>query len=141
MINIFDALTKEELTDILNNYFDSKKEGCRCESLVPYAWAIKDNVGGDFSLNDAIEWVKNDFFEEIARRYCYDTKNEYINLQKKIFEEINTLQIMIIKDWEPSVCPRCNERFSAYEDCDDGYYRRAYSLERCPYCGQKVKWE
>ena len=60
---------------------------------------------------------------------------------EKIFEEINTLQIMIIKDWEPSVCPRCNERFSAYEDCDDGYYRRAYSLERCPYCGQKVKWE
>ena len=28
-----------------------------------------------------------------------------------------------------------------YEECDDGYYHRAYSLERCPYCGQKIKWK
>ena len=141
MVNIFETLSKERLTKILTDYFASGKESCRCKSLVPYAQAIKDNIGEDFSLKDAIEWAKKDFFEEIARRYCYDTKNEYINLQKKIIEELNTPQKMITREWEPSVCPRCNEQFSAYEDCDDGYYRRAYSLERCPYCGQKIKWK
>lgn len=32
------------------------------------------------------------------------------------------------------------ESYYDYEECDDGYYDRAYSLERCPYCGQKLEW-
>ena len=31
--------------------------------------------------------------------------------------------------------------FFDYEPCDDGYYQRAYSMERCPFCGQKLNWD
>ena len=63
-------------------------------------------------------------------------QNEYNKMQ-----EINIPKKVITEDWESSVCPNCKENFSEYEECDDGYYQRAYSLERCPYCGQKLKWE
>ena len=65
-----------------------------------------------------------------------DIQNEYNKMQ-----EINIPKKVITEDWESSVCPNCKENFSEYEECDDGYYQRAYSLERCPYCGQKLKWE
>jgi hypothetical protein len=48
--------------------------------------------------------------------------------------------LVIQEKWSPSECPRCHKDFSEYEPCDDGYYARAYSLERCPYCGQLIKW-
>lgn len=94
------------------------------------------------------KWLDHIDFEYEHPGYAKDLykeldniQNEYNNLQKNILEEINTPRTMIPKDWVPSVCPRCKERFSEYEECDDGYYHRAYSLERCPYCGQKIKWE
>ena len=52
--------------------------------------------------------------------------------------DINTPQNVIQKDWDPSICPRCNNNFD--EDCNDGYYVRATCLERCPHCGQKLEW-
>lgn len=66
---------------------------------------------------------------------------EYKKGYKQALKDINKPQKMIMEKWEPSVCPRCKEVFYEYEDCDDGYYKRAYSLERCPYCGQKIVWE
>lgn len=47
---------------------------------------------------------------------------------------------VIQEKWEPSECPRCHKHFREFEPCDDGYYDRAYSLVRCPYCGQSIKW-
>lgn len=76
-----------------------------------------------------------DLYEELD-----NIQDEYNDLQERILQEINTPRKMITKNWEPSVCPRCNESFSDYEECDDGYYQRAYALQRCPYCGQKIKW-
>ncbi len=55
---------------------------------------------------------------------------------KRINEPIN----VIIEDWEPSMCPRCKTYNSFNETASDGYYNRAYS-ERCPHCGQKLKWK
>lgn len=49
--------------------------------------------------------------------------------------------LVIQENWNPSKCPRCMQSFYDYEPCDDGYYSRATSLERCPYCGQKIKWD
>lgn len=49
--------------------------------------------------------------------------------------------ILVIQEkWSASACPRCKESFFDYEKCDDGYYTRASSLERCPYCGQNLTW-
>lgn len=56
-------------------------------------------------------------------------------------EKINTPRLVIQQQWKPSRCPTCGEYFDDYEDCNDGYYKRAYNLNRCPFCGQKIKWE
>lgn len=65
---------------------------------------------------------------------------EYQKGYEQALKDINKPRKVIIENWEPSICPRCRERFYDYEPCDDGYYQRAYSLERCPFCGQKLKW-
>lgn len=54
---------------------------------------------------------------------------------------LNEPKLMIQKDWNPSHCPNCNKSYSNLENCDDGYYERATSLIRCPYCGQRIKWD
>ena len=59
---------------------------------------------------------------------------------RKALQDINIDEKVIIEKWEPSVCPRCFRNFSDFEPCDDGYYSRAESLTRCPYCGQAIKW-
>lgn len=66
--------------------------------------------------------------------------NMYESGYHQALKDINTEMQMITEDWEPSKCPRCSHNFYDYEDCDDGYYHRAYGLERCPFCGQKIKW-
>jgi len=66
--------------------------------------------------------------------------NEYKNGYKKALEDINTEEYAITKEWNPSECPRCHHDFDEYEPCNDGQYKRAYALNRCPYCGQKIKW-
>lgn len=66
---------------------------------------------------------------------------EYNKGYSQALKDINKPMQMIIEKWEPSVCPRCKETFSEYEPCHDGYYVRASTLERCPYCGQKIIWE
>ena len=52
---------------------------------------------------------------------------------QKALRDINTPRKVIQKEWNPSECPRCQKNYSAYEECHDGYYKRVYSLERCPY--------
>jgi ribosomal protein S27AE len=52
---------------------------------------------------------------------------EYLNTDKKVIQ----------KQWSPSECPTCGGNFD--ENCDDGYYKRAYE-ERCPRCGQSLNW-
>lgn len=69
-----------------------------------------------------------------------EKSNDYRNGYKQALRDINTAQKVIQENWNPSKCPRCRTSFYDYETCDDGYYQRAYSLERCPYCGQKLEW-
>lgn len=70
-----------------------------------------------------------------------DDNDSYIRGYKKALEDINEPMLVIQKKWNPSECPRCRSDFSEFEECDDGYYNRATNLVRCPYCGQKLKWE
>ena len=69
MKNPYETMTDDELKTIYNDIMDSKHKGIRAESLVPYAKDIKENIGNHFTLGDAITWAKNDFFDEVAKRY------------------------------------------------------------------------
>lgn len=62
-------MKNEELSAIYKDYITSKNEGNRCESFVPYAREIKENIGGDFTLAEAIYLTKLDFFEEVCDRF------------------------------------------------------------------------
>lgn len=65
---------------------------------------------------------------------------EYERGYNQALKDINRPMIVVIKEWSPSECPRCGHGFSDFEDCNDGYYRRATTMQRCPYCGQKLDW-
>lgn len=44
-----------------------------------------------------------------------------------------------IKDWSPARCPFCNYELST--SLGDGYYQHPTFLERCPKCGQSIRWD
>ena len=67
--NPYASMTNEELSTIYKDYVVSKNEGKRCESFVPYAKEIKENICGDFTLAEGIRWAKIDFFEEVCTRF------------------------------------------------------------------------
>lgn len=69
-----------------------------------------------------------------------EKSTDYRKGYEQAIKDINTPRKVIQKDWNPSECPCCKKSFYEYEPCDDGYYQRAYSLERCPECGQKIEW-
>ena len=69
MENIYIKMSDDDLLFIYKDIIESDNIPQRVESLVPYAEKIKDNIGGDFTLREAIEWSRKDFFEEVARRY------------------------------------------------------------------------
>ncbi len=43
----------------------------------------------------------------------------------------------ISKSWSPNLCPHCDADLGG--DCNDGYYQNPH-YERCPVCGQKLKY-
>lgn len=43
----------------------------------------------------------------------------------------------ISKSWSPNLCPHCDADLGG--DCSDGYYQNPH-YERCPVCGQKLKY-
>ncbi len=65
---------------------------------------------------------------------------ERLETEVELFENLNTPKDVIIAKWDPTECPTCRKDFFDYEPCKDGYYKRAYHLDRCPHCGQKLKW-
>jgi hypothetical protein len=73
---------------------------------------------------------------------CSEAHDEYVYIRaiKDLLEMLNRPERPVTEDWQVSTCPTCEEGFYDYEECDDGYYTRAYSLDRCPFCGQKLKW-
>lgn len=49
-------------------------------------------------------------------------------MEKQIKKEV------IIKPWDPTICPTCNWELS--KSLGDGYYKHWKSLRTCPRCGQ-----
>ena len=68
------------------------------------------------------------------------SENEYELGYQQALRDINTPMDVIAEKWNPTQCPRCGSAFFDYEPCDDGYYKRARHLTRCPDCGQKLNW-
>ncbi|MBS4902338.1 MAG: hypothetical protein KHZ96_07640 [Coprobacillus sp.] len=69
MKNPYEFMTNKELSKIYKDYTESKNKGVRCESFVPYAREIKENIGEGFTVADGINWAKIDFFEEVCNRF------------------------------------------------------------------------
>nr|DAP47671.1 MAG TPA: DNTTIP1 dimerization domain protein [Caudoviricetes sp.] len=69
MKNPYGSMTNEELSKIYKDYIESKNKEARCESFVPYAREIKENIGDGFTVADGINWAKIDFFEEVCNRF------------------------------------------------------------------------
>lgn len=46
---------------------------------------------------------------------------------------------VIIKPWEPSICPTCGMELS--KSLGDGYYKHWMNLRRCTRCGQAIQWD
>lgn len=69
MKNPYSSMTNEKLSEIYKDYIVSKNEGRRCESFVPYAKKIKENISGDFTLAEGISYAKIVFFEEVCDRF------------------------------------------------------------------------
>ncbi|MEG1562513.1 MAG: hypothetical protein RR365_02110 [Bacteroides sp.] len=65
---------------------------------------------------------------------------EYQNGYNRALADINQPMVVVTEAWDPSECPRCGRDFAEFEPCYDGYYDRVTSMERCPYCGQKLCW-
>lgn len=52
MKNPYGSMTNEELSKIYKDYIESKNKEARCESFVPYAREIKENIGDGFTVAD-----------------------------------------------------------------------------------------
>lgn len=68
-------------------------------------------------------------------------KREEINEAIELAIESIKLRIptkVISQKWNPNQCPFCLTDLGG--DCCDGYYENPY-YDRCPVCGQKLKWE
>lgn len=81
----------------------------------------------------------DDIVVDLSELYDLNSK-EFKSGYAQALKDINTPLLMIMEDYSPSKCPRCQKDYFEYEPCDDGYYKRATSLERCPYCGQNIVW-
>jgi len=73
-------------------------------------------------------------------RRVIEKMTDYERGYKQALDDISSPQAVVAERWSLSECPRCAENFRDYEPCDDGYYKRAMSMLRCPYCGQKLDW-
>lgn len=103
--------------------------------------AILWNVLNDFRLQPETFGDKYAYYESILKESKENMQTDFERGYQKAMEEINTPMNVIMLKWSPSKCPRCQKDFSDYEPCNDGYYNRANSMERCPFCGQKLDWK
>lgn len=93
----------------------------------------------------SLKYNDQNFLQEIdpsefppeLRVYIDQVKHDSYN---QAIKDFNTAKMVIVKQWNPSICPTCEHDFGEYEHCYDGFYDRCTNLERCPYCGQKICW-
>ena len=73
--NPFEKMSDESLADVAKNIWDSKKNGERAESLIPYAEQISEAISGQtaeplVSKNVCLDIAKDMFYDALCRRFC-----------------------------------------------------------------------
>lgn len=79
MTRPFICMNDEQLCEIYKDIEKSTAERRKVKSLVPYARIIRDNIndsGELFTLREGLEWVKEDFYMEVAKRFCRLIENQ-----------------------------------------------------------------
>ena len=71
----FDEMTNEALANVAKNIWDSKQNGERAESLIPYAEQISESISGKtaeplVSKNVCLDIAKDMFYDALCRRFC-----------------------------------------------------------------------
>lgn len=83
----------------------------------------------DYVIEEAIEALKE--IQQYREIGTVEECREAVEKQKP--------KKVIIKPWEPSICPTCGVELS--ESLGDGYYKHWMYLRRCTRCGQKIQWD
>lgn len=73
--NPFEEMSDESLADVAKNIWDSKRNGERAESLIPYAEQISEAISGQtaeplVSKNVCLDIAKDMFYDVLCRRFC-----------------------------------------------------------------------
>lgn len=73
--NPFEEMSDESLADVAKNIWDSKRNGERAESLIPYAEQISEAISGQtaeplVSKNVCLDIAKDMFYDALCRRFC-----------------------------------------------------------------------
>lgn len=75
-------LTNEQLLPLLMSIIHHEDTGHteRAELLLPMATELREHIGGDYTLKEALEKVQNDVLVEAARRYTKLVKAIWDNM-------------------------------------------------------------
>lgn len=66
---------------------------------------------------------------------------EYEKGYRKALEDINRPMCVVPSQQKPSSCPRCSKSFLTTSLATMGITNRPRSMNRCPFCGQKLDWD
>lgn len=72
MQNPYLTMSDTDMRQIAIDYIESLDEGKRCESFIPYAREIKENINGAteiVTLRECLDITKTDFFRTLAARF------------------------------------------------------------------------
>lgn len=103
------------------------------EDIAMEIWEALSQFQHDECFSDEYRYYEAVLVENIQ-------ETEYERGYRRAFEDINRPMAVVAEQWNPSGCPRCEQSYDDFEPCDDGYYKRATTMERCPFCGQKLDW-
>ena len=139
-----DFLPKVERANEFVRLFES------CIDHMDLSTVDKDEVRRQFRIRSWSEETKQTILTALAYYKKHEgldrctpsrEKSDFDKGYQQALTDISKPIMVIAKNWNPSMCPRCKESFSEFEPCFDGYYNRATSLDRCPFCGQRLDWE
>lgn len=68
--NPYKTMTFDELKTVYSDIQISSETGKRVESFLPYANALREEIGANvITLRETLDMARKDYFEEVARRY------------------------------------------------------------------------
>ena len=111
---------------------ESRYRDCEFQSYKKLYNALDEDSKQEYDCSEAVK-KHYQFIQNLG------SKN-YKAGYEKAMAEINQPMSVIIDKWESTECPRCGKNFYEYEESNEGHWKRAINLERCPYCGQKITW-